>query len=425
MTRLFRWSLMLALAVGSTAALGQAPAQVTAPSSQPGVIGALAPNATAQGTLTAVADGVAYHTYYMDVPAGATRVSITLDADIDLDLAVKYGSEIQSYRAKAEGGDWDYRDIETVNPTVLTIDQPQVGRWYIDVINAFQGGTQGTYRLSVATTTAAASPGTTTPGTLPGKVGAGAPPSTSTAPTPTVVTASSSSSMSVGALPIEGIAKGSLMSASGGRAYHTYWVDVPAGVARWTLTLTADVDLDIAVKYGAEIQNYSDKPNGDWNYRDISSDEPTTMVIEAPQSGRWYIDVFTLLEPGIGGAYQLTTTAGGQAAVGVPVVTPPPGATYGGTFRMVGGDLELVLMQGADGSLIGTLRSDVAAATVDGRVDVDRAYGMVYCVEVDLYLEALLTNSGMEFVVYDLDDAGVPVAASERYRLFERVGSNP
>lgn len=433
MTRLFRRIFVLALAAACVAALGaawaQAPAQLTVPTSQPGVVGALAPNATAQGTLVAVAEGVAYHTFFVDVPSGATRLTITLDADADLDLAVKYGSEIQSYRDTSDGGDWDYRDIDTANPTVLVIELPQAGRWYIDVINAYQAGTQGTYRLTIATTGAATTPGTTpatTPGTLPGKVGAGTPTTTTpSTPTPTVVTASSSSSMVVGALPIESVGRGSLMAASGGRAYHTYWVDVPAGVTRWTLTLSAEVDLDIAVKFGAEIQNYGEKPTGDWDYRDITANEPTTMVIDRPQAGRWYVDVFTLLEPGVGGAYQLTSTAGGQVSTGVTTVTPMPATGYGGTYRMEDGELELTLVQGADGTLTGSLRSGVASATVDGMVGSDRAYGMVYCIEYDLYFEAMLTQTGMEFVVYDFDEQGNPVAASERIRVFDRVGTGP
>jgi len=312
MSRLFRWSFALALAVGSTAAWGQAstqaPTQVTAPTPQSGIVSALAPNATAQGTLMAVADGVAYHTYYVDVPVGATRVSITLDADIDLDIAVKFGAEIQSYRARAEGGDWDYRDIDTVNPTIIVIERPQAGRWYVDVFNALQPGSRGNYRLTLAAVADAAG-ADARPSTPPAKGGlAPATPATPPATNATVM-APSSQSMVVGAMPYQGVAQGTLMAVAEGDAFHTYWLDIPAGVATWTISLESDVDLDLALKFGSEIASYYDHADGgDWDYRDVATDNPTTFIIENPTAGRWYMDVFTLLSAGTQGAYRLVSS---------------------------------------------------------------------------------------------------------------------
>lgn len=307
MARYIRWALALAI-TGWTLVLAQAPTQVTAPSAEPGTVGALALDAVAQGAILAVAGGFAYHTYWVDVPAGLARWSLTLDADIDLDIAVKFGSEITSYVERAEGGDWDYRDIDTVNPTIIVIERPQAGRWYVDVFNALQPGSRGNYRLTLAAVADAAG-ADARPSTPPAKGGlAPATPATPPATNATVM-APSSQSMVVGAMPYQGVAQGTLMAVAEGDAFHTYWLDIPAGVATWTISLESDVDLDLALKFGSEIASYYDHADGgDWDYRDVATDNPTTFIIENPTAGRWYVDVFTLLSAGTQGAYRLVSS---------------------------------------------------------------------------------------------------------------------
>lgn len=74
-----------------------------------------------------------------------------LDADIDLDLVVKGASEIRSYADKDQGGDWDYRDIDTQNPTTIVVEAPAPGPWYVDVVNALGADRNGSYLLTVGT----------------------------------------------------------------------------------------------------------------------------------------------------------------------------------------------------------------------------------------------------------------------------------
>lgn len=135
---------LVAVAVAFGVAAAQAPASLAVPSTGSAVVGALALDGVAQGTLVAGGDGVAFHTFWFDVPAGVARWTLTLDADSDLDLAVKAGAEIATYADRDRGGDWDYRDVDTRNPTVLVLDAPAPGRWYVDVFNALPAGTRGT-----------------------------------------------------------------------------------------------------------------------------------------------------------------------------------------------------------------------------------------------------------------------------------------
>ncbi len=86
-----------------------------------------------------------YHTYRVDVPAGKETLIIELMADSDLDIAVKYGSDITSF---ADDGDWEYRDITEAHGARFEISLPTPGTWYIDVIYYYPTGT-GNYTLSV------------------------------------------------------------------------------------------------------------------------------------------------------------------------------------------------------------------------------------------------------------------------------------
>lgn len=115
-----------------------------------GTVGTLvAPGESARGHLAGHGAGAAYHTYIVEVPAWLATLRLELHADIDLDLAAKFGSDIQSYAPRAEGGDWDHLDVGTANPTVLVIENPRAGRWFVDVIHLLGEGSIGSYELHV------------------------------------------------------------------------------------------------------------------------------------------------------------------------------------------------------------------------------------------------------------------------------------
>lgn len=86
-----------------------------------------------------------YHTYRVEVPSGKETLIIELMADADLDIAVKYGSDISGF---GDNGDWEYRDITEAHGGKFEIALPTPGVWYIDVIYYYPTGV-GNYTLSV------------------------------------------------------------------------------------------------------------------------------------------------------------------------------------------------------------------------------------------------------------------------------------
>jgi len=248
---------------------------------------------------------------------------------------------------------------------------------------------------------------------------------------PGAVVAPTTGAAVVGALAPDGTAQGTLVAEAGGVVYHTYWVDVPAGVARWTLTLDADADLDLALKFGSGIGSYDDRDRGgDWDYRDWDVVNPTVLVLEAPQAGRWYVDVFNALQAGASGSYRLTSTSAttglGNAPSRLPSPAPAPGGLgFAGDYRLVGGDVLLALQQDAVGKLAGTLSGAGVTMMVEGISDADGTYGIVFDDEGGMYFMAELAPNGLRLTLYDADANGDPVESSARALDFERVVGTP
>ena len=108
--------------------------------------------------------------------------------------------------------------------------------------------------------------------------------------------APSSSPGVVGRLNLGQSARGSL--AGSGQdddvPYHTYIVDVPDGTSHLVVRLSARKDLDIAIKHGAPIEDY-DEDDPDWDLVDRSEKGNSTLMIESPSAGKWYIDIMNAL----------------------------------------------------------------------------------------------------------------------------------
>ncbi|MBS3933647.1 MAG: trypsin-like peptidase domain-containing protein [Truepera sp.] len=261
-------------------------APVTGAGQPSGNYGAISIGASRSNIVAAAtAETLVYHTYTVAVPAGLASLTISVDGKgSDLDLAARFGTEITSYRTKEEGGDWDFLDLSAVPNPSFTYSNPPAGTLYIDVINVI---TQpSAYTVSVTT-------------------GPGHPPAP--AQPAGTVTANTAQSAVIGALPLGQSAQGQLAGMADSASFHTYYVEVPAGVAQLTITMSADIDLDLAVKFGSEIISYADREEGgDWLYRDNSATPGAQFSIPNPQPGRWYIDVFNALGPGQTGRYTLS-----------------------------------------------------------------------------------------------------------------------
>ena len=111
-----------------------------------GIIGPIVIGQVANGTIVG-GNAAIWHTYILTVLAGTNSITIRMDANEDLDMAAKYGSEIQSYDPVT--GDYDFIDVSLAQSAEFIIVNPQVGDWYIDVFNALGAGTSGNYTLLV------------------------------------------------------------------------------------------------------------------------------------------------------------------------------------------------------------------------------------------------------------------------------------
>lgn len=140
------------------------PATVEAPFTHEGTVGALPLGGSARGSLAGAADALPYHTYVIDVPAGASRLVLELEADAPLGLAAKFGSDIRSYAARDQGGDWDEFDTSDSRHKTVVIQAPRAGRWYVDVVNWLGPGHTPMYHLTAhAPPTGSAPPPTPAP----------------------------------------------------------------------------------------------------------------------------------------------------------------------------------------------------------------------------------------------------------------------
>lgn len=240
-------------------------------------VGTLAFTETASSVITGNPDYANYHTYELEVPAGLPAMSIALTADSDLGIAVRYGAQITGW---GEGDDWDYLDISAGKGATFEVPNPRAGTWYIDVINLADDGV-ASYVLTSGLAAGAHSASGVTLGATCDRCDAG--------------TLSANDHVSN---VIRGL--------SGNANYHSYQVQVPAGVPALTVALTGDGDVDIVVRYGAQITGWGD--GDDWEYRDMSSDPGGAFKILSPQAGTWYVDVINLHDSDV--SYELKTVTG-------------------------------------------------------------------------------------------------------------------
>lgn len=228
-----------------------------------------------------------YHRYQVDVPSGATAVQVSVDStSFDVDLAIRAGTP-----PDPNWNEVDHIDLDPTPSPSFRVEPPTPGPLYIDVINLVDA--PATYQLTVVVVGG-------TPGASTGAQTEAMPP-TSPALPPLEVGAAAPGI--VGELAIGQQARGKLAGSDEGASYHTFTIEVPEGTQVLTLTMMANMDLDLAVKYGAEITAYGDE--GDWFQRDISEAAEATLVIETPAAGTWFVDVFNLHGSSMVGTYTL------------------------------------------------------------------------------------------------------------------------
>lgn len=252
------------------------PAAVSPPVGS-GSYGAVAIGDSVYGSITGVSEDLSfvYHTYTVEVPAGLESLTIYVNGlGRDLDLAVKAGAEIMVY------SEADYIDLSPEPNPSYTYLNPDPGVVYIDVLNLLPETAE--YILSVTSEWATMGDALRFEPTL----------------------ADSGESGLVDRVRIGQLRSGRLRGLDSAASYHTYVLEVPPGTSQVGMRLLATAELKLAIKHGAEITSYSD--DGDWHDREVSSGNRKELILQNPEAGLWYIDVYNPLGSGALGSYTLT-----------------------------------------------------------------------------------------------------------------------
>ncbi|HZJ10138.1 MAG TPA: serine protease, partial [Trueperaceae bacterium] len=101
----------------------------------------------------------------------------------------------------------------------------------------------------------------------------------------------------VGPIAVGGSVSGAIAGIPDAVNYHTYTIEVPSGTATLVVELTADFDLDAAIKFGSEVTDWSEQ--GDWDYVEISDGNGAVFEIALPTPGTWYLDVIDFYDGGV------------------------------------------------------------------------------------------------------------------------------
>jgi len=243
-----------------------------------GAYGEIEIGASRRATIASGNGSIVFNTYTTTVGPNTGQITISVDGGgQDVDMAVKAGSEIQSYSPVDEGGDYDFLDTSPGTQATYTYTDPDPGIIYIDVMNLLDQPIA--YAVGVESTSGTVEP-------------RGADPA---------------ASGTVGLISLGETVSRQLSGQEGSASYHTYYVDVPAGTSQLAIQVRGDRDFDVAVKHGSTILSYAPRDDGgDWDYQDVEAANDATIVVSAPAAGRWYIDVYEAWTTGEIGAYTLT-----------------------------------------------------------------------------------------------------------------------
>lgn len=245
-----------------------------------GTIGPLRADEAVTATLEGrpLDSGLMYHTYTLDVTTVPATLTITASSIDDIDLAIKLGGEILSYA----GGDVDFMDFSFDETTSITFEVHEPVTVYIDVVNQYRYPIEYTLVAEIDDTVLAE--------------GAYPPPSRH----------GHRGSISPGRTVLGNLAQHGEGISSG---YHTYTVEIPLGTRVVEFVLEPESTLGLAVKFGSDINNYSDRMDGgDWDRLERTGQpgEPLVFEIMRPRPGTWFIDVINYADRVVDGRYRLT-----------------------------------------------------------------------------------------------------------------------
>lgn len=284
--------------------------------------GALAIGQTVTRTAAAASqEFITWHGYAVSVPAGQPSITVTVASDDDIDFAYSFGREIL-----------DWSDVDHLEDTpafggTQTIANPPAGILNIDVLNTYFRPIS--YSISVTGADAAVPPvvpltdtqlpvqteteAVPPPFGTPAQAPAGVPPFGAPAAPPFGTPAGPQDGVppfggtaavnwpaavpfgNMGVLTLGQLTPGNLLQdpESSQSTYHTWSFQVPAGASVLTVSVDSQDLLDLALKFGSEINSYAEiADGGDWHYWEWGvADGVTVMQVSAPQAGTWYLDL--------------------------------------------------------------------------------------------------------------------------------------
>lgn len=230
-----------------------------------------------RGVASGGEDDTGWHTYMVPVPAGQTEITITVTSNDDIDFAYRFGTSMEVWSDDADGFENTFEHGGT-----FTIQDPLVGPLYVDVLN-FYPDRSIHYTLSV-----------TGPAALPTKEWQPPLPPRSGLP---------QDSGEFGTIPMnEGVTYTMAPASADFVTWHSFDVNVPAGLSELSIYVVANDDLDFAYRFGAPIDAYDEV-----DYLDSSLDYGGSVTIPFPAAGPLHIDVINWYED-VASAYTLLVT---------------------------------------------------------------------------------------------------------------------
>ena len=233
-----------------------------------------------------------YHSYEVALPAGLNNIQVLLDGQgHDVDMAVRLGepivrlSDVDFFDNSEQAGASYEFNLSALSQSEFNLAEGTI--LYIDVLNYLQEAAHYELQVIVDELNAVEVP-------IKSEI------DNIRAYAPKIDTESIAHlSDDVTKLNAEQRYKGTIANYlqvdqedAGIAASQSFLLRVPEGTKRFVVTLSANEDLDIAVKHASPIESYALKnQGGDWDYLDMRPATNSRIQVNAPEAGFWYIDV--------------------------------------------------------------------------------------------------------------------------------------
>lgn len=259
---------------------------------------------TINGSLPATAgNSLVYHSYTLLVDESVEAFSVRVSSNNDIDLAVNAETIVDDFHEADFFDDSDAVDAE------YHVNYPEYGLYHIDVINLLNESSDYTLELNLREAPPKEDSPEGSPEDSPENLGADAhsnPPAYPSADNSNPNEPSSDLGF-MQMLTVGETVEGRLRGYDDGAGYQFFTVEVPEGTKQMKVVLEAEGDLDMAMNYGAELENYTlPEDGGAMDAYDFEPSNDARITIRDPEAGIWYIDVINLSGEAIAIPYTIT-----------------------------------------------------------------------------------------------------------------------